>query len=109
MDCNHTEHALKGDGHYGRYFPEPYNGIGEWEVCGMNEAEAYKLLSLVTSKNFNQDGMAIEWHPLALGASNTFEADVIEVGFLPAYYMYDENVWGEGALYRVTRGYDSLG
>lgn len=75
----------------------------------MTEAESHELIHMVTSKNFDKDGFAIEWHPLALGASKEFEADTLEVGFIPAYYMYDENVWGEGALYRVSRGYDSLG
>lgn len=75
----------------------------------MTEAEAYLLIQKVTSKNFNKDGFATEWHPLARKFSNVFESDLIEVGFLPAYYLYDENVWGEGALYKVTRGHDSLG
>lgn len=75
----------------------------------MNEAEAHYLLSLVTSKNFNNEGFATEWHPLAISAGRDFEADVIEVGFIAAYYMYDENVWGEGALAHVTQGHDARG
>lgn len=75
----------------------------------MTEADSHLLISLVTSKNFNREGFAVEWHPLALGASRQFESDVLEVGFLAAYGMYDENIWGEGPLYNLTRGYDSLG
>lgn len=70
----------------------------------MTEAESHELIHMVTSKNFNKEGLAIEWHPLAMNASKEFEADVIEVGFIAAYYMYDENVWGEGALANVTDG-----
>jgi hypothetical protein len=75
----------------------------------MTEAESHMLISMVTSKNFNKDGFATEWHPLALGASRQFEADVIEVGFLAAYGMYDENVWGEGPMHNWSQGHDSLG
>lgn len=72
-------------------------------------AQSHLLISMVTSKNFNKDGYAIEWHPLALNAEKQFEADVIEMGFQAAYGLYDENIWGEGPLYNSTRGYDSLG
>ena len=75
----------------------------------MTKAESYQLINMVTSKNFNKDGYAIEWHPLALNASKSFEADVLEVGFPTAYALYDENVWGEGPLYNSTEGYNSLG
>ena len=75
----------------------------------MNEAEALSLISMVTSKNFNKEGFAIEWHPLALNAEKDFEDDVLEVGFMAAYYMYDENIWGEGALSHVTDGTDARG
>ncbi len=75
----------------------------------MTEAESHMLISMVTSKNFNKEGFAVEWHPLALSASKQFEADVIEVGFISAYYMYDENVWGEGALTYITDGSNSRG
>jgi len=53
--------------------------------------------------------MSIEWHPLSVKSWKEFEADVIEIGFIPAYYMYDENVWGEGALYHSTQGHDARG
>lgn len=109
FNCIHTEHALRvGDGRYGRYF-EQYDSVGSWEPCGMTEEDAYELLYVVTSKNFNKDGMAIEWHPLSVKSWKEFEADVIELGFIPAYYMYDENVWGEGALYHSTQGHDARG
>lgn len=75
----------------------------------MTESEAHLLISLVTSKNFNKDGFAVEWHPLAYNYSGEVEADVIEVGFLAAYFMYDENVWGEGALHNETKGHDARG
>ncbi len=75
----------------------------------MTEAESHQLIHMVTSKNFNKEGFAVEWHPLALGASRQFEADVIEVGFMAAYGLYDENIWGEGPLYNSTKGTDSLG
>lgn len=75
----------------------------------MTELEARQLINMVSSKNFNKDGIAIEWHPLAMSASREFEADVIEIGFPAAYFMYDENVWGQGALYNNTEGYSSLG
>jgi len=75
----------------------------------MTEAEAAMLTHLVTSKNFNKEGMATEWHPLAVGAEKEFEADILELGFIPAYYMYDENVWGEGAMRHVTKGHDARG
>ena len=75
----------------------------------MTEAEAMKLINMVTSKNFNKRGFAIEWHPLALCAERAFEADIIEMGFEAAYGLYDENVWGEGPLYNPTKGFDSLG
>lgn len=75
----------------------------------MNEADAHHLLHMVTSKNFNKAGFAIEWHPLALSAEKDFEDDMLEIGFQAAYYMYDENIWGEGALSYVTDGTDSLG
>lgn len=109
MNCSHTEHAVRGDGRYGRFFNDRYDQEGSWEKCGMNESEAHLLLSLVTSKNFNKEGIAMEWHPLALDASRDFEADVLEIGFIPAYFMYDENVWGEGALSHVTDGTNSRG
>lgn len=75
----------------------------------MTYAEAAQLISMVTSKNFNKQGFAIEWHPIAAGAEQDFEDDVFEIGFIPAYYMYDENVWGEGALSMVTQGHDARG
>ncbi len=75
----------------------------------MNEAEAHELWDIVTARNFNKDGYATEWHPLALNAMQTMEADTLELGFRAAYYVYDENVWGEGALSNFTQGYDSLG
>lgn len=75
----------------------------------MTEAESYHLLTMVTSKNFNKEGFAVEWHPLALNAFKKFEADVIEVGFMAAYALYDENIWGEGPLYNPTKGLESLG
>lgn len=75
----------------------------------MDEFEAASLTHFVTSKNFNKDGIATEWHPLATNAEKSFEADVLEVGFVAAYYMYDENVWGEGALANVTDGHDARG
>jgi hypothetical protein len=75
----------------------------------MTESEGHSLINMVTSKNFNKGGWAIEWHPLAVNSWKTFEDDVLEVGFLAAYYMYDENVWGEGALSYVTNGTDARG
>lgn len=75
----------------------------------MTEAEASRLTFMVGSKNFNKDGLAVEWHPLVSQAEAEFEDDVLELGFIPAYYMYDENVWGEGALSQVTQGYDARG
>lgn len=75
----------------------------------MNEAEAYALIRTVSSKNFNKDGFAIEWHPLELSCWADFEDDLLEIGFVPAYYMYDENVWGEGALSYITDGTDARG
>lgn len=75
----------------------------------MNEAESHHLIHMVTSKNFNKEGFATEWHPLALGASRQFEADVIEVGFMAAYGLYDENIWGEGPMYAWSNGIESLG
>jgi hypothetical protein len=75
----------------------------------MTEVEAGMLIRMVTSKNFNKEGFATEWHPLAVNAEKEFEADAIELGFIPAYYLYDENVWGEGALSHVTDGRDARG
>lgn len=75
----------------------------------MTNTEAAMLIQMVTSQNFNKDGIATEWHPLAVGAEKDIEADTLEVGFIAAYYMYDENVWGEGALAHVTDGRDARG
>ena len=73
----------------------------------MELEEAHLLLHQVGSKNFNKDGIAIEWHPLIV--EYDMEQDILEVGFIAAYYLYDENFWGEGALSYVTDGTDSQG
>lgn len=37
--CRHTEHALRGDGVYGRYF-EKYDSAGQWESCRVLNEES---------------------------------------------------------------------
>lgn len=36
--CKHTEHVIRSDGLYGRYFPEgTLGGAGVWEKCDAEE------------------------------------------------------------------------
>jgi hypothetical protein len=31
--CGHTEHTIRAGERVGRWFPEPYDGVGRWEWC----------------------------------------------------------------------------
>lgn len=38
MICRHTEHAIRGDGRYGRYFEGTNDSNGSWELCHKSKA-----------------------------------------------------------------------
>lgn len=64
----------------------------------MTRGDGLHLLTVVGSANFNQEGTAVEWHPMLSDAEADVEQDWMEFGLRVAWYFYDENYWGEGAL-----------
>ena len=69
----------------------------------MTESEAVRLIQAVSSKAFNKQGNAIEWHPLIQEAEAEIEEDRIELDLITSYALYDENWWGEGPLSWVPK------